>query len=266
MRRLIVVGALVLSACANPYAQYYQGLQDARTMPSYEQAQGDIQIYGTDNFDRDVPLLIRRGYQPIGRASFNAASNKVTEAQLREQAQKIGAHVVLTSSRYTHTLSGAVPMTIPQTTTSYSSGTATAYGRGGVVNAYGSGTTTTYGSQTMMMPYSVARSDFAAVFFAKTRSRFGIQPVPVDDETRKRLQTNAGVKVSVVIEGTPAFQADVLPGDIILAVGGESVQSPEHFIRLLDKYEGRAVAFKIDREGKTLEKQIEILPLKKPSQ
>jgi len=126
------------------------------------------------------------------------------------------------------------------------------------VNAYGSGTTTTYGSQTMMMPYSVARSDFGAMFFAKTKSRLGVHPQALNDDTRKRLQTNAGISVRVVVEGSTAFAANVLPGDVILGIGTDSVQSVEHFYKLLDKYQGQTTLFKIERDGKYIGKNIEI--------
>jgi hypothetical protein len=261
MKKLFLICVLFLTSCANPYAQFYKGLPDARQRPDYEPIKSELQIYGTDNFDRDAQALIRRGYMPIGQASFNAASNSVTEAQLREQAAKIGAHAVLISSKYTHTISGAMPLTLPQTTTSFSTGTATAYGPAGTVNAYGTGMTTTYGSQTVMMPYSIARSDFGAIFFAKTRPRVGIYCQPTDDGTRKRLQTNAGVIVKEVVEGSPAFRADILPGDVVLAIENDQVQSPENFIQIISKYEGQNVVFHLDRDGKLLDKQIEILPL-----
>lgn len=258
MRKLIVATLLVLASCANPYTQFYQGMPDARVSPNYESVQAELQIYGTDNFDRDTLALIRKGYAPVGQSSFSAGSNAVSNAQLREQGTKIGAHIVLAASRYTHTVSGAVPLNIPQTTTSYSSGTATAYGSGGTVNAYGSGTTTTYGSQTVMMPYSVARSDFDARYFIKVRARLGISAEPVSDEARRRIQTNVGISVQVVTENTPAFAADVLPGDIVLSIGGDSIQSVEHFYQLLDKYQGQKPLFKIDRAGSPVEKEIEI--------
>jgi hypothetical protein len=258
MKRLLVILTAVIAGCANPYAKFYQGTPDARVFPSYEQVQEDLKIYSTDNFDRDAMSLMQKGYSPIGQASFNAGANQGSEWQLREQARKVGAHVVLISSRYTNTVSGAVPLILPKTTTSHSTGTATAYGAGGIVSAYGSSTTTTQGTQTMVIPYSVARYDFGALFFAKTKPRVGIYPAPVDDESRKRLQTNAGIKVLVVAEGTSAFRADVLPGDIVLAIAGESVESSEHYGKLLDKYEGQTVSFKIDRDGVSLEKQIMI--------
>src|SRR6202043_3245767 len=113
-------------------------------------------------------------------------------------------------------ITGAVPLMLPQTSTSYTSGSATAYGAGEPVTAYGNATTTTYGTQTTMMPYSVARSDFGAVYFVKTRQRAGIITLPLDDAAHKRLGTNSGILVRLVVDGTPAFNADVFPGDVLL--------------------------------------------------
>lgn len=249
--------AFFAAGCSNPYARFYKGNPDARAMLNYDPIAEDLQIYSTNSFDKDVRDLVRRGYQPIGESSFNTGEN-APEHQLREQAKKIGAHVALVSSQYTNTTSGAIPLSVPRVTNSYSNATATAYGSGGTVNAYGSGTTTTYGSETVMMPYSVARYDVGVVYLAKVRSRVGIHPAPIDDAIRRRIQTNSGVLVDLVTEGTTAFQADILPGDVILAVGGDSIQSDTHYIQLLDKFEGQTVSFKLDRDGKRIEKQIEI--------
>src|SRR5258706_15588138 len=79
----------------------------------------------------------------------------------------------------------------------------------GPVTAYGNADTTPYGTQTTMMPYAVARSDFGAVFFVKTRTRAGIITAPLDDATHKRLGTNSGVLVRFVVDGSPAFVADI---------------------------------------------------------
>jgi membrane-associated protease RseP (regulator of RpoE activity) len=177
---------------------------------------------------------------------------------VREQAAAVGAHVVLVASRYSHTISGATPLTIPSRTTSVSTGTATAFGRGGAATAMGSGMTTTYGSQTVMMPYTVQRSDFAVLFFAKSRSRVGIIAVPIDDATRRRLETNYGLRVEVVTENSSAFQANVLPGDVLLSVAGEPVSSWQNFVAILDRREGSTVAFEFDRDGRRISKEIEI--------
>jgi C-terminal processing protease CtpA/Prc len=219
---------------------------------------GPLKIYTTDNFPKDIDALICKGYYPIGNSSFNAASNNVTESQLRDQAEKVNAQVVLISSHYTHTVTGAMPLVLPNTSTSYTTGTATAYGAGGTVNAYGNSTTTTYGTQTTMMPYSVARSDFGAVFFVKIHTRVGIILAPIDDATRKRLGTNSGLLVRLIVDGSPAFNADIFPGDILMAVGTDNVQSPEQYQELLNKYEGQTVTFHLDRDGQAIEKTFRI--------
>jgi C-terminal processing protease CtpA/Prc len=264
MKLLCALVALTLSACVNPYSQFYRPGIDAKTMPSYVPASGPLTIYTTNDFPKDVDGLIRKGYTPIGNASFNADSNQVSESQLRDQAEKVSAQVVLISSHYTHTVTGAMPLVLPNTTTSYSSGSATAYGPGGTVNAYGNSTTTTYGSQTTMVPFSVARSDFGAVFFVKTRARVGIIAAPIDDATRKRLGTNSGILVRLIVDGSPAFNADIFPGDIVLAMGSEKVQSPEQYMQLLNQYEGQSVTFHLDRDGQAVEKTFRIASYKDP--
>jgi hypothetical protein len=157
-------GALLFAGCAaNPYAEFYKGNPDGRTVENYIAPTTPLEVWSTNNFDRDVAALEKRGYVPIGSSDFNAASNKVSEDQLRKQAESLGAAAVLVSSHYTHTVSGAMPLTLPNTTTSYTNGNAMVTGSGGIANVYGSATTTTYGTQTVMMPYNIQRSDFTAV-------------------------------------------------------------------------------------------------------
>lgn len=248
----------VLTGCVSPVAQFYQGDRNARLHPQYDASETTVRVFTSDNLERDGRDLMRRGYVKIGQASFNAASSAINEAQVREQAAAVGAHVVLVAGRYSHTASGATPLTIPTRATSYSTGTATAYGPGGAVTAFGSGTTTTYGNQVVMVPYSVERSDFAILFFAKAKSRVGIFAVPIDDATRRRLETNAGLRVEVVVDDSPAFHANVLPGDVLISVAGESVSSMQGFVAITDRYEGQRVPFDLDRDGKRLSKEIEI--------
>jgi hypothetical protein len=262
MKRLLsllsIMSIMMVTSCANPYAQFYRGYPDARTLAQYEPSAEPLKIYTTDNFDRDIRLLLTKGYFVIGKSSFNADGNAVTEAHLQKQAKLVGAQVVLVASHYTNTVSGAVPLVLPNTTTSYSSGSATVYGSGGHATAYGSGTTTTYGTQTVMMPYQTQRFDFVAVYLAKVKPRVGLYPKPLDDETRKTLGTNKGLIVDLVVEGSQAFMADILPGDILVSVAGQPVYSIEQYISLLRTLEGKTVAFEIIRNGALLQKQITV--------
>jgi tetratricopeptide (TPR) repeat protein len=115
-----------------------------------------------------------------------------------------------------------------------------------------------------MIPYSIERSDFSAIFYAKVNSRAGILAEPLDENSRKRLQSNNGIKVLTVVEGSPAYAAEVIDGDLVLRIGEDIVISVDGYYGLLDKYSGRVVKFVIERDGRTLEKQIEIRTLRRP--
>lgn len=88
MKFLCARVALTLSACVNPHSKFYRPEIDAKMMPSCVPLSGPLKVHATNYFPKDVDGLIRKGYTPIGNASFNAASNTVTESQLRDQAEK----------------------------------------------------------------------------------------------------------------------------------------------------------------------------------
>lgn len=259
-RLTCVLVVLALAGCANPYSQFYRGTPDARVLPSFVASAQPLRIYSTDDFQRDRLVLMRKGYVQFGASSFQGADGHVTEGQLRKQAETVGAQVVLFSSKYSHTVSGAVPLTLPNTTTSYSQGQATAYGPNGTVNAYGSGTTTTYGSTTTMMPISVSRSDFGAGYFVKTKQHIGLFTEDLADEARRKLGTNAGVHVLTVVEDTSAFRADILPGDFVMAIDDEPVYSASDYLAKVGKAAGKTVRLRINRDGVVSEKAVEGVP------
>jgi hypothetical protein len=254
-----LLSLILLVGCANGYRDYYKPNANFNPKgPTVIPTTEPLKIYTTDNFKRDVDGLVAKSYFPIGESAFNGASNKVSESQLRKEATDLGAAVVLTSSHYTHTVSGAVPLVLPHTTTAYTTGSATAYGPGGSATAYGNSTTTTYGTETTMMPYQIRRSDFDAVYFVKVKQRVGAVVVPLDDAGRKRIGTNSGMLVRIVVEGSPAFLADVFAGDILMAVNDEKVYSQESYKTILDTHEGQNAVFHFNRDGQMVDKTLHI--------
>lgn len=265
MRRSWFAVVVGLAACMpNPYAKFYEGLPNARVREDYEPSSAPLQLFSSNDFDRDILELERRGYSVIGSSSFNASLNNVRESQLRSHAQAIGAQLVLLASRYTNTVSGAVPLSMPKTSTTTSSGTATAYGPGGSVTAVGSGTSTTYGSETVLLPYSVARGDFTALYFVRTQPVLGLIVVALDDTTRMRIQSNFGVRVAVVVDGSPAFDAEILPGDILLQIGNERLHSDEQYGQLITAHQGERVELILNRGGREIRKTVVLRTIRRP--
>jgi S1-C subfamily serine protease len=128
------------------------------------------------------------------------------------------------------------------------------------VTAYGSGTTTTYGTSTTYVPVTVHRSDYGALYFVKIRFGLGIVFRDLNNDERQELQTNKGVVVRVVVDGTPAFDADILVGDVITAVDGTGVAGVQTFRELLAERQGKLVSLSIVRRGQRIEKTVPLTP------
>lgn len=255
---LLVMVAIALSGCANNYAKFYQGEQDARLRTDYDATVQGVRIVRTDDFAASRLDLLRQSFVPIGSAGFQANASAVREDQAIEVAQKIGAHVVVLASKHLHTQNTVMPLTTPNTTTSYTTGQATAYNAYGVTNAYGSATTTTYGSKTTYIPVSITTNSYGAEFYAKVRPRVGLIVVDLDEAVRKRLGSNQGVSVMVVADNTPGFYADVLPGDVVATINDEPVYGRQGYGDLIAKYAGRRTVFGLLRDGVSIRKEIEI--------
>ena len=259
---------VLLAGCVSGYQQFYRPVEGAtpetiaklRGGPPSASPVVEHAAPPGDNGQAILDSYAKRGYTMIGQSMFNSGRQENEYAAVR-QAQEVGADLVLIfNPRYTGSVTSSVPITTPTTTTSYSTGTATAYGPMGPVTAYGSGTTTTYGSTTNYVPMTVHRSDYGAVYFVKTRIRFGVLARDLTDTERQELQSNKGAVVRVVVDGSPAFDADILPGDVITALDGVSVASGKALLALLPERGGKLVSLSIIRHGQRIEKSVRLNP------
>lgn len=262
MRVFMIMAAFVaMGGCATGYSQFYQPLPNteqtlARRVapapedPAVERASGDWREIA----DR----YARRGYFPLGSSSFNSGQAEDDDNAI-EQAQEIGADlVVIIEPQHTETTTTSVPITTPTTTTSYTTGSATAYGSGGSATAYGNATTTTYGTKTTYIPMTVNRYDFGAMYFVKVKIQFGAYFRDLNDSERSILQTNKGAAVVLLVDGSPAYNSDVLVGDVILALDGERVAGVQSMIEMIEKNRGKEVNLTIVRGGNEISKIVPI--------
>ena len=96
---------VLLAGCANPYSQFYTnqlGGRSVHEIPQLIAHDGTPQIHSTNDHERDGRALMENGYFLIGYSDFNAGS--VGSRQAIHQAKKVGAAIVLISSRYTNSL------------------------------------------------------------------------------------------------------------------------------------------------------------------
>ena len=66
--------------------------------------------------------------------------------------------------------------------------------------------------------------------------------------------------VRLIVDGSPAFNADLLIGDVVTAVDGVAIANAQGFNELLREREGKQVALSIVRRGQRLEKTVQLNP------
>ena len=260
-KTLIVLLAMSLAACASGFSQFYTPIPGAtpeviaKTRAAPPPA---IPLVERSPVVPDQDLYARRGYGVIGYSSFSSGHNE-SEKSAIDQGVKVGADlVVIVNPSYAGSVTSQIPITTPTTSTSYSSGSATAYGSGGSVTAYGNSTTTTYGSKTNYIPVTTDRYNYGAVYFVKRSYIFGANWRDLTNEERAALQSNSGVYITSVVNDTPAFRGDFLAGDILVKVDGQVIYGQQAASDALSHKRGQDAALTIYRNGQFIEKTVRL--------
>lgn len=261
MRTILMFLAVLISGCAtNGYSEFYSnapGVTPELTAANRSAPPpAELQIARAASFEGLVDAYARKGYAAIGDSSFSSGRNE-RDGDAIEQGKRVGADlVVVINPAYVGSQTTTIPITTPTTTTSQTSGTATAYGTGGTATAYGNSTTTTYGSRTTYVPMTVNRYEYGALYFVKRRYSLGANYRDLTDEERRQLQTNRGAYVISIIDDSPAYESDILPGDVIVALNGRAANGFDGLSDLVKSNSGRTVELTIIRQGVRLSKSV----------
>lgn len=261
MRSIIILifTSIMLCGCVNNFEQFYVDVSQ-NFQGNYQLNAGEPHIIqGSNDMDADVVEMLSQGYVQIGYSSFQSGAAQMQ--QLTNQAKEVGAWKVLAYESYAGTVSGNIPITLPDTQTTYHSGNMNIYGNGG--SAYGnySGTSTTYGTKTTYMPYSSNRYDYVALYFARgSITIFGAHFRDLNQEEKRRVGSNTGVSVITPVDNTPAFYADVLPGDVITSINRIKFNDYLEFAAFLKEERGNEVNLEIWRDGRVLDKVVKLNP------
>lgn len=237
LRRVLLFGVLFMTGCSNPYKDFYHSITSPAENPRLVAHSGEPEIRsGTADAEADIRRMREDNYRMIGYSSFTAGS--VDRDQAVQVGKELGAAVVLHYSKYSHTRSGVMPFTVPQTTTSYHSGTVNVPGGG---SARYSGTTTNYGTTTTFIPYSVDRYDYSASYWVKTqRGGLGIYAEDTTPRQKQEIGGNRGVVITAVKKGSSAYRADVVAGDILIKIGDDIIRDKPALFEIAPTYYGRS--------------------------
>jgi hypothetical protein len=240
MKNRVPILALILlfSGCAtNYFERFYQDKVAADAIGYYLPYSGKSQVFGSSDQAQDSIHLLENGYLLLGDSSFVTPA-KTTIEMLKSYAKQVGADVVLWTSSYQGQVQANLPMMQynpgpSYTATSSGTGTATAFGPAGSATAFGSysgrTTVTTPGNFSMaMMAMNLPRYSHYASFWRKgVPPLVGIRCAELSTELKQKLQRNGGEYVVAVVNGSPAFVANILPGDIITKMGDFEILTPD---------------------------------------
>lgn len=259
---IVALSAIALASCVNPYAgnfRYAPGVTSDTVAERRAAAPtGNPEIIDGANPQSDLLAQESDGYMPIGYADFSAAPGFVPRDGAVKQGVQIGADRILVYSQYQGTVNTAIPITTPTQQTTYYNGTATAFGSGGSTTAFGSGTATTVGTQTQFMPLSISRYEFLAIYLVKAKVWFGAVCLSLTPEAAQAVGTVDAVRVAVVVHGSPAAAAGLVPGDIVTAIDGKPFDSAKGFVPMLKANAGRHVSLTVIRGGASLTKDVSL--------
>ena len=75
-------------------------------------------------------------------------------------------------------------------------------------------------------------------------------------ELKQKIGSNKGVVVTAVVKGSPAFDADILRGDILKQIGNHEISDPKMFGEATGRYAGKKVMVTLLRDAKEFTKEI----------
>ena len=265
MKRILILStaSVILTGCATNMVSKFYVDRSSQTAARCLPYSGSTQIYSTSDPQRDTSSMLQNGYQIIGESSFWCVDCPITKPMLDEQAKKVGADTVLYFTKYEGSEQGyaTVPVYHPGTTsytTSSGNMTANVFGSGG--SAFGSGsymgtsTTTTPGTFTsQIVPVTRQRFTDWVSFWRKGKPPvLGVYVNNLTPELRQKFQRNTGAIVLVVINDSPAFRANILPGDILTKIDATEISSGQDFLAKLPGMAGKKVDVIVLRNDTTL--------------
>ncbi|MGN6519605.1 MAG: PDZ domain-containing protein [Dokdonella sp.] len=97
-----------------------------------------------------------------------------------------------------------------------------------------------------------------ADYYVRFRLPFGASFRDLRDSERATLGAQGGVAIGAVVNGTPASRANLLTGDVVLALDGKPIADRADFQQQLKRNAGHAVTLTLVRNGETLRRAVRL--------
>jgi S1-C subfamily serine protease len=98
-----------------------------------------------------------------------------------------------------------------------------------------------------------------ATYWIKVKpGRLGLHLYDLTDELRRKVGSNKGVYIFAVVKDSPAFNSDLLSGDVIRRVNGVEVIDQNYFGNWLNETHPSVIEFEIFRNGENISKKVQL--------
>jgi hypothetical protein len=251
---IALLASVLVAACSNPYKDAYKSTLErwpsgaaSRLLPPT----GDVKIVTSTRMRDDAVRMMEEGWLLLGRSKFRDA--QVDAAGAVALAKEIGASVVLVRKEYATTVSGTMESAEwipPRTIVRREQEVVVSGPDSGKVVEREVITTIDGEYRTSYVPTNTDYYDYAATYWAKSKPPiFGVIVRSLSDSEKVATQSNRGVVVRAVINDSPAFNADILRGDIITSFGGQQVSGPDQFFQAVLAGAGKDIVVRVLRGG-----------------
>lgn len=251
MRILFILSTLIfLSACgAGQFGSSYRAYMDSRLASDVvplQEKQEPIIIRSND-LDKDVRLYKEYNFIVVGESAFNGA--KESEGRAKKQAKEVGATHVIVSSEYTDTQSYLAYdhqnfyRTVYVDRVRRVNGQRVRYTQAVTVR------------DTVTVPYAQHYNNFDqwAIYLVKSNriNKLGLLMRDFSPAERNELGRNSGAYIDLVLNNSPAFVADIVAGDALIAINGEKVSNADGARKMIDGLSlgGKTIILSVIKKG-----------------
>ncbi|WP_325373910.1 PDZ domain-containing protein [Dokdonella sp.] len=113
------------------------------------------------------------------------------------------------------------------------------------------------GADRALLYAGTAASEAAVAYYVRFRLPFGATFRDLREDERAALG-RGGVRIGSVLAGTPAEEANLIGGDVVVAIGGIAVADRTGFQAELRRLAGRRVMLELIRNGETLQRSVRL--------
>ena len=247
---IILIAMLSLSACgAGQFGSSYRGYMTPETAANVVLLGADQEpnLILSNDIDRDVLSYRERNYVVLGESAFNGLQESPDNA-VRHAKEVFATHVIV-SSEFTDTQSRIDYDYQDIYSTVFVNTVKTVDGQ--QVNVREAVTV----RDTVTVPYMRQYNNFDqwAVYMVKSNEvhKLGILIRDLSQQERSIFKRNTGTVIDVVLTNSPAYLADIIQGDVLLAINGEKIIDSPHAGKIITEREfgGQTIVLTMIKDG-----------------